>query len=237
MSTMIALTKEALTPAAHPTQESTLRFLKTVRVLRSLRDSELEEVAAVGWSQRAHRGQILYCEGEPLRYLYVVESGSVKLIRNSEEGKELIVGLVSPGNCFGSMIHSQPSGCLAQALEDTVLLSIPLQSMRRFAATNPAFAFDVLEIWENQSVAAQTIAARLAFETVPQRLAHLLLGISDTRYGTLKYPLNQTEIANLIGSSRETVCSILSRLRRDGYLSINKGRITVLERERLAEVR
>ena len=96
---------------------------------------------------------------------------------------------------------------------------------------------DLLETSEKQSFDAQTVAARLAFETVPRRLAHLLLGISDLRYGTLKYPLNQTEIANLIGSSRETVCSILSRMRREGYLSIVKGRIRVLDRERLGAVR
>ena len=86
-------------------------------------------------------------------------------------------------------------------------------------------------------MAAQAHAARLAFDTVPRRLAHLLLGITDQRYGTLNYPVNQTDIANLIGSSRETVCSILSRLRQKGLLSIVKGRIRVLEREALAQLR
>jgi CRP-like cAMP-binding protein len=81
------------------------------------------------------------------------------------------------------------------------------------------------------------MASRLAFDTVPHRLAQLLLSVSDLRYGTLKYPINQTEIANMIGSSRETVCSILSRLRREGMLSIVKGRIRILQREKLAEVR
>jgi CRP/FNR family transcriptional regulator len=179
----------------------------------------------------------LYCEGEQLRYLYLIESGSVKLIRNSDEGKELIVGLAGPNECFGPISHSQPSGCLAQALEDSALFLIPLPSVRRVAMSNPAFALDLLGISEKQSFDAQTTAARLAFETVPRRLAHLLLGISDLRYGTLKYPLNQTEIANLIGSSRETVCSILSRMRKEGYLSIVKGRIRVLDRDRLGAVR
>lgn len=237
MATMIAVTKENLTTVVPHHQEPIVRLLESAPVFRSLREAEKEQIVSTGWSYRTTRGQILYCEGEQLHYLYLIESGSVKLIRNSEEGKELIVGLAGPGECFGPMAHSQPSGCLAQALEDSVLFLIPRPSVRRIAAGNPAFALDLLEICEKQSVDAQTAAARLAFETVPRRLAHLLLGISDVRYGTLKYPLNQTEIANLIGSSRETVCSILSRMRREGYLSIVKGRIRVLERERLGAVR
>ncbi len=237
MATMIAVTKETLTTVVSHRQEPIARLLESAPVFRSLREAEKAEFASTAWPYRTSRGQILYCEGEQLRCLYLIESGSVKLIRNSDEGKELIVGLAGPSECFGPMSQSQPSGCLAQALEDSVLFLIPLPSVRRIAVSNPAFALDLLEICEKQSIDAQTIAARLAFETVPQRLAHLLLGISDLRHGTLNYPLNQTEIANLIGSSRETVCSILSRMRREGYLSTVKGRIRVLERERLGAVR
>jgi CRP/FNR family cyclic AMP-dependent transcriptional regulator len=237
MATTIAVTKESLTTVVSHHLEPVFRLLSSARVFRSLRGSEIEQLASAGWSYRASRGQILYCEGEQLRYLYLIESGSVKLIRNSEEGKELIVGLAGPSECFGPLALSHPSGCLAQALEDSALFLIPLPSVRRVAAGSPALALDLLEICEKQSMDAQTTAARLAFDTVPQRLAHLLLGISDPRYGILRYPLNQTEIANMIGSSRETVCSVLSRMRREGCLSIVKGRIRVLERERLAAIR
>ena len=237
MATTIAVTKESLTTVVPHHLEPVYRLLSSATVFRSLRETEIEQLASAGWSYRTSRGQILYCEGEQLRYLYLIESGSVKLIRNSEEGKELIVGLAGPSECFGPLAHSQPSGCLAQALEDSALFLIPLPSVRRVAAGNPALALDLLEICEKQSIDAQTTAARLAFDTVPQRLAHLLLGISNPRYGILRYPVNQTEIANMIGSSRETVCSVLSRMRRDGYLSIVKGRIRVLERERLASIR
>jgi CRP/FNR family transcriptional regulator len=167
----------------------------------------------------------------------LVESGSIKLIRSSEEGKELIVGLVGPGECFGSLVHSQPTGSFSQALENSKIFLVPHQSVRRIAAANPSFALDILKMNEQHFIEAQALSARLAFDTVPHRLAQLLLAISNLRYGTLRYPVNQTEIANLIGSSRETTCSILSRLRREGMLSIVKGRIRVLEREKLATVR
>ena len=237
MATTVALTKDNFSTLNNFHQETTSRFLAGTDIFRSLRQSEIEELLSTGWLYRSTKGQIIYCEGEVLPHLYVIESGSVKLIRSSEHGKELIVGLAKRGDCIGSMAQSEPCGCFAQALENSVLFLIPRQMLRRFASSNPSFALDLLELKERQSVAAQAHAARLAFDTVPRRLAQLLLGISDQRHGALNYPVNQTDIANLIGRSRETVCSILSRLRRKGLLSIVKGRIRVLEREALAQLR
>lgn len=236
MATTVAVTKDSYARVSQ-THQSLARFLADADVFRCLQPAEIGAVAAMGWSQRTSRGQIIYCEGEILPHLYVIESGSVKLVRASEDGKELIVGLLGRGECFGNVAHSQPSGCFAQALEDSTLFAVPRQTLRRVAASKPSFALDLLELAERQSTAAQAHAARLAFDTVPQRLAQLLLRISDPRYGTLRYPVNQTDLANLIGSSRETVCAILSRLRRRGVVSIVKGRIRVLQRERLPEIR
>jgi CRP/FNR family transcriptional regulator len=237
MATTVTLTKDNYSTHTNLHQEATSRFLAATDVFRSLRAGEIEEVLASGWLYRSPKGQIIYCEGEVLPHFYVIESGSVKLIRTSEHGKELIIDLAGRGDCIGNMAQSEPSGCFAQALENSVLFLIPRQILKRMASSNPTFALDILAMKEQQSAAAQAHAARLAFDTVPQRLARLLRSISDDRYGTLKYPLNQTDIANMIGSSRETVCSILSRLRRKGLLSIVKGRIRVLDREGLARVR
>ena len=237
MATQIAFATQDLNVRRLPQAEATGRFLSGTRLFRSLSESEVRALAALGSSHQAERGQILYCEGELLNHLYLVQSGSVKLIRNSEDGKELIVNLVGVGECFGAMAHPLLAPSLAQALADSIVHVIPLLGVRNVASDNPSFALDLLEVSEEQWVAAQTTAARFVFESVPRRLATLLLGISDLRYGTLTFPLNQTEIANLIGSSRETVCSILNRLRRDGMLSIVKGRIRLVDRARLAAVR
>lgn len=237
MATTVTLAKENYSTRTNFDQGATSRFLAATAMFRSLRAGEIEEVLSTGWLHRSTKGQIIYCEGEALPHVYVIESGSVKLIRTSEHGKELIVDLAGPGDCIGNLAQAEPSSCFAQALENSVLFLVPRQILRRTASSNPAFALDLLEMKEKQSAAAQAHAARLAFDTVSQRLARLVLTISDDRYGTLKYPVNQTDLANMIGSSRETVCSILSRLRRKGYLSIVKGRIRVLEREGLARVR
>jgi CRP-like cAMP-binding protein len=197
---------------------------------------ELDELLAASTSHRIARQQVLYCEGEKLTHLYVAQTGSIKLVRHSGEGKELIVALARPGECFGALAEPLESRTLAQALEDSTILLVPLSAVRHALAQNPGFATGLLVQALKRHQDAETTATRLAFETVPQRLAHLLLEVSDPQSGELATPLNQTEIANLIGSSRETVCSILNQFRRQGLLDINRGRLRIVERGLLSGV-
>ena len=173
---------------------------------------------------------MVYVEGETLTHLYLAQTGSFKLVRHSEEGKELIVALARPGECFGALAEPLESRTLAQALEESVVLVVPLAAVRRTITRNPQFATALLQQAMKRHQDVETAATRLAFETVPQRLAHLLLEVSEPESGELATPLNQTEIANLIGSSRETVCSILNQFRRQGLLDIERGRLRIVER-------
>ncbi len=211
--------------------------LAEVPLFGVLSADELEELLAASSSHRVHRQQVVFCEGEKLTHLYLTQTGSIKLVRHSEEGKELIVALARPGECFGALADPLESRTLAQALEDSVLLVVPLSAVRHTLAQNPRFATGLLEQALKRHQDAETAATRLAFETVPQRLAHVLLEVSDPDSGQLAPPLNQTEIANLIGSSRETVCSILNQFRRQGLLDIDRGRLRIVERELLTGVK
>ena len=178
----------------------------------------------------------MYCAGERLSELYVVQRGSFKLIRHSEEGKELIVALVGASRSFGAYAEPVDSPNLAQALEPSTFLVIPTTVIRHTLSRNPDFAVRLLAQALDRRREAETAAARLAFETVSARLAHLLLDTSDQSSGAMSFPLNQTEIANLIGSSRETVCLILNQFRRGGWLEIARGGIRVIDRQGLGSV-
>ncbi len=198
---------------------------------------ELDALLDSSSSHRIPRQQVVFCEGEELGHLYMVLAGSFKLIRHSEEGKELIVALARPGECFGALAEPMESKTLTQAVEDSVVLVVPLAAVRRTLAQNPGFAIKLLQYAQKRHELMETAATRLAFESVPQRLAHLLLEVSNLSSGELETPLNQTEIANLIGSSRETVCSILNQFRRQGLLELNRGRLRVVDRELLGDMK
>jgi CRP/FNR family transcriptional regulator len=176
----------------------------------------------------------LFQESQALAHLYVVSSGSFKLLRHSEDGREFIVDLAGRGDSFGAIAEPATAPAAARALEDSILLAIPVAAVRRALERNPSLALRAVQEAERKLRAAEIRAARCAFESVPRRLAALLLETSDRRSGLLRFPLNQSELASFIGSSRETVCSILNQMRREAVVETSRGRIRLLDRKRLA---
>jgi len=158
----------------------------------------------------------------------------LKIVRPLTDGKTLIVALVEEGDSFGAMIAPRVSARRAQALEETVYVMVPLDIIRRISNANGAFALALLAEAEARRLETEERAARLAFEPVSRRLARALLDTSDEQSGELIFPLSQTEIANLIASRRETVCSLLNQFRRDGLISIRRGKVQVRDREKLS---
>jgi CRP-like cAMP-binding protein len=206
-------------------------------LLAGLSDDETEGVERAGSSQRVPKGRNLYTEGSQVACLYLVRAGSFKLVRHSEEGKELILGLVGTGGWFGALGGPLEATVLARALEDSMVLAVPTLAMRRAMERSPELSRRILRRLEERLRSAEILSARLAFESVARRLASLLLETTDRKTGLLTFPVNQTEIANLIGSSRETVCSLLNQFRREGLVEIPRGRIQVVDRDGLEAVR
>lgn len=167
-----------------------------------------------------------------LSHLYVVSSGSFKLVRYSAEGREFIVDLAGRGAAFGALAEPSLAAVTARALEESTFLAVPVAAVRRALERNPALALRAVSESERRLRAAEVRAARFAFESVPRRLAALLLEATDLRSGVFRFPLNQSELASIIGSSRETVCSILNQFRRAGIVETH-GQIQVIDRRRL----
>jgi CRP/FNR family transcriptional regulator len=202
-------------------------------LLGGLPNEEIEALDSTSTFEQAARAQVLFQEEHTLSHLYLVSSGSFKLVRHSEEGREFIVNLAGPGDAFGALAEPTIAAVAARALEESSFLAIPVAAVRRALERNPPLAVRAVREAERRLRAAEIRAARFAFESVPRRLAALLLESTDRRSGLLRFPLNQSELASFIGSSRETVCSILNQLRRDGIVETPRGRIQVLDRRRL----
>lgn len=202
-------------------------------LLGGLPEEEIEALDSSSVFERASRAEILFQEDRTLAHLYVVSSGSFKLVRYSEEGREFIVDLAGRGDVFGALAEPSIAAVAARALEESTFLAVPVAAVRGALERNPALALRVVREAERRLRAAEIRAAGFAFESVSRRLATLLLEATDRRSGLLRFPLNQSELASFIGSSRETVCSILNQLRRDGIVETLRGRVQVIDRRRL----
>ncbi len=216
-----------------PAREGATPSTRDSDLLGGLPKDESEALDSSSAIERVSKAHILYQEGSTLSHLYLVSAGSFKLVRSSAEGREFIVDLAGRGDAFGAFAEPSTAAAAARALEDSILLAVPVAAVRRALERNLPFALRALQKGERRARAAELRAARLAFESVPRRLATLLLEATDRRSGLFRFPLNQSELASFIGSSRETVCSILNQLRREGILETPRGRIQVLDRRKL----
>lgn len=220
-------------PADTRAENPSLPRASRIDLLEGMSPSLIHKLMASGARHEASRGELLYCQGELLDRLFVVENGSFKLVRQTDEGRELIIALAGPGDVFGAVSERTAAGNHAHALERSTCLSFPVEAIHEAIDEAPRLAVRLLRHLEEQRGRAQRAAASVVFDSVPERLATLIAATSDPRTGLLRFPLTQTELANIIGSSRETVCSILNRFRREGALALSRGRIRVLDRKRL----
>ena len=157
-------------------------------LLGELPKEEIEALDSSSAFERASRAQVLFQEDHTLSHLYVVSSGSFKLVRYSEEGREFIVDLAGRGDAFGALAEASIAAVTARALEESTFLAVPVAAVRRALERNPALALRAVREAERRLRAAEIRAARFAFESVPRRLAALLLEATDLSSGRPAFP-------------------------------------------------
>jgi len=207
-----------------------LTVLSDVPLFGSASPAELAELAASTYSKRVSRGQVLFSQGEPSEHLYVVVSGRIKVLVNSERGENLVLAVISAGEAFGelSVLDGQPRSAGAEALEDAELLCVPAAALRRLLGTSPAVCLAVAEELAARLRNLTGSAADLVFLDLPRRLAKLLLSRED------QGELPQSEVAAQLGVTRPSLNRCLATFQRRGWVEVARSRVDVLDRPALA---
>jgi CRP/FNR family transcriptional regulator len=205
---------------------------------RSLADADLL-VLGQAMAQRDYpAGQIVLLEGAASSVLYVVQAGRVKLFKTSARaGREQVLGLVRPGEMFNevAVFDEGPNPASAQAIEKSRLFMLRRRDLVRFMAERPGIALGVTRHFAFRLRKALDLVEDLAFRDVSSRLARILL---DGEAGaTVRAPwLTQELLAGMAGSRREVVGRALKTLKQDGIITLERGRIQVRDRQRLASL-
>ena len=206
-----------------------------------LRDTELFEsldadaLAALvrGAKPRAfERGAIVFVQGDPGDALYVVLGGRVKISVESPDGDSMLLATLGRADTFGelALIDGEPRSATAEALDRAELLSISRQSFRAAYERHPQLASTLLEILGRLVRRVTGQAADLALLDLEGRVARLLLRLADAAGSSaeLDFGLTQSELASMVGGSRQSVNQILHSLERGGYIAIEGRRLTIL---------
>lgn len=223
---------------------NTLWCVKRIGLFRELTEEDLKQVALMSDMLTLRRGQQIFIQGEPGSYVYCLVSGWVKISHFCQEGKELIVNIVMPGEIFGGILRGGEvvQDTMAEAMEDVLLCLIPRKSFEQLLQVHPELSFRLIELIGLRLKWIESRIADLVCKDVQARLATTLLhfasehGTRDSRGVLLRPRITQQQLADLIGASRGVVNQTLGNFRRRGLISIEGRRIIIPDRNALARL-
>lgn len=209
--------------------------LKAVPFFTQLNDRELEVVRSVASERTFPKNAVVLTEGEMGDSLYMIQSGKVKVVIGDEEGRELILKILGPGDFFGemSMIDKQPRSASVTTIGPATLLVLTNAAFERCVEQAPRIANMVMQILAQRVREADRKIGTLALMDVYGRVASTLLELAVYTNGKLVVgeKLSQQDLANMVGASREMVNRILKDLSERGFISIESKSITIINRE------
>jgi CRP-like cAMP-binding protein len=210
--------------------------LRTVPLFADVPEDDLDVLAAGLRRRRYGRGQVIFVEGDPGTNLCIVEQGSVRMSVSSEDGRELVLRMLRPPDFFGelALLDGEPRSTDAIANEPSQLLLLERSDFVRFVESRPRVALALLAVLSRKIRLTSRQAQDVAFLDVPARVARTLLELSHPRQeGQLSCDLTQTDLARIVGATRESVNKWLGYFERQGLVRRGRGTVAILKPELL----
>lgn len=219
-----------------------LEMLSQAPFFKGLDHEMLSEVNKRFSATHFEAGEVIYSEDEPALRLRVVVSGKIKLMRHTEEGKDVLIDMLKPGEFFGTLSHLGGEVYTESATSQThtCVLSIDSKDFREILTRYPVVAVNVLDITAGRLQASQNTLFELSTLSADQRIARILFrlaekfGQPDEEFGLLiQMPLTRKDLADMSATTTETTSRIISRLRKDGIIHAGRQWIAIEDLEQL----
>ena len=218
-----------------------LNALKTVPLFSPLSDEEVALLSEVTTVKSFAKSQTIIHKSDEGDMFFSILTGKVKVILTDEEGKEYIVCILRPMEFFGemSLLDGEPRSASVVTMDETEVLVLRREDFVALLQKNPMLCIKLIGVLGQRLRKANQHIESLVFLDVCGRLARMLLDMAEsqgkeTDEGMLiKVEHSRTDLANLIGTTRETLTRALKTLENMGYIVIEKNRFLVTDKSGL----
>lgn len=216
----------------------------TGTLLSTLATEETHRHGVPAASRMIPAKSVLFFKGDPATHLYVVLSGRVKVSAPSDDGKEITFAILGPGELVGEMgvlDHTEHTATVT-AMEPTEVAGFNRQVFLDVVSHSPALALKLMLLLCDRLRLANEMAEDISFLTLPVRLAKKLVALAqafgqETPKGTrIGIQLCQQELANMVGTSRESINKQLSSWQVQGVVNQERGYVTIRRMEELCRL-
>lgn len=224
-------------------RELNILALKKITIFSDLTPEKMEQLAGSILIRKYRKGMLIFVEGEPGDALYFVRTGIVKLSKAMEDGREQILHFVKEGDIFAEVLLLEGGvfPATAEVVENAEIGIIRNRDIENFLRLHPDITLQIIKIMSKRLRLAQMQIRDLALNNAYGRLVNTLIklasehGIKTPDGIKINLILGQQDLANMIGTSRETVARFCSDLKKNGAISVNKQYITILDEKKLKQ--
>ncbi len=220
-------------------------LLRELELFAGLSPDDIDAIGHATTMTRCSRGDVILSPDDAPERIHILKKGKVRVYRVTPDGKQLTLDIYDRGTILGDMSllgQDRIQGAYAETLDEAVICTITPDELRRLIERYPMIGVNVINHLSRRLREAERELEAMAYQRVGQRLARRLVDLSQrfgvqTVRGTLiQARLTQQELAEMIGTTRETLAHTLTDFRRRGLLETAKHHVVIRDAERLADV-
>lgn len=213
-------------------------YLSMIGIFRDLSLAELMEMDRQIAMSTCDAGKIFYMPEDTGEVLFLLKKGRVQLYRMAPNGKKIVVAVLGPGSVFGemSLVGQGMHNTFAEAVDDCVLCVMSQTDVDRLVREKPEVMYRIMQMLGDRVTHLESRLEDIAFKSIPARLANLLLDLSREHQSATVKGFTHQDLAEMLGTYRETATQTLNEFKNDGLIEIGRKRITVLDRIGLESV-
>lgn len=196
--------------------------------------SHIEQWTSQGKQLIFKKGEIITASDKPTKDIYIIKKGDARLFKIHTDGKECVLGLLSPGDFINltDLFSEKRSGSLCKALSDVAVVAVPKYEVIKVIELNPSLAITLLCYMTVKLQETVEILEQVAYGKVEERLIFLLKKIADvtqeqSRWCPVPVPVTHQDLAGMVASTRETITLLINKLIQLGRIRIHQGRIWI----------
>ena len=218
-------------------------YLRQISIFSELEDEFLEKIYKISRVRKYEKGRIIFMEGEPGEAFFYIKSGLVKVSKLSRDGREHILHVLNEGHVFAevTLFSNTEYPATAEVLEEAEIGIIKNEDLEKVIKENPDLSLQLIKYLNKRLVEAHMKIRNLALYDTYERTAQALVKLAED-YGkksskgvNLGINISRQELANIVGTTRETVIRALTAFKKERLIGIEKNTITIIDLESLKE--
>ncbi|CEG27608.1 Crp/Fnr family transcriptional regulator [Bacillus sp. B-jedd] len=221
-------------------------LLSRFTIFKELDKYEIEKIADISLTREFDKGSHVFMQGDPLKNVYFVYKGKIKIYKSDSSGKEQIVSIQKKGDMFPHVgfFRKGDYPAFAEVLEPATLVTVPIANFEKVLIENPELSIKLFRVLGEKIVDLQNRLEEQILNNTYEQIIKLLIRLGKSHGSEqvsgqilLKAEFTNRDLANMIGTTRETVSRTLTKMKKDQLIEVDdKGNMLFSPEQLLEEI-